>query len=376
MATVGLRAFEMFASRLSCRLPRIHAFTLRSLTTGTAATPPPLNSRFVPPASLETMDEVELEGDQVDFDVSSRPHRPRPENRRPVPPSPAFYTARSLYYDTLVQLQAALSLSRRALRAQHLLPLPPFALRALPPAQPAWANKAEMSLILQAPLTARMYKRVVTLLKELEQCERIARIADSTELEDAITDITKGFESKKGIQARDTRIRAREAKEKGPLDKYGRSYTVGRRKTSTARVWMIEVQKPKDDASVPAANTKSILSSSSATTPPPPTSTVLINSVPISDYFPLPADREHVVRPLKLAGLLGAFNVFALVRGGGTSGQSGAIALAVAKGCVAHVPEVEPILKKAKLLRRDPRMVERKKTGLAKARKRYTWVKR
>ncbi|KAI6045965.1 ribosomal protein S9/S16-domain-containing protein [Pisolithus marmoratus] len=363
----------MFAGRLSCRPPRLHVFVPRSLTTTT--TPPP-NSRFVPLASLETTDDGQLEGEQAGLDVDSRSHRPRPENRRPVPPSPAFYTARSLYYDTLVQLQTALSLSRRALRAQHLLPLPPFALRALPPAQPAWVNKAEMSLSLQAPLTARMYKRVVTLLKELDQCERIARVAHSTELENAITDITKGFESKKGIQARDTRIRAREAKEKGPLDKYGRSYTVGRRKTSTARVWMIEVHKPKVGASEPAVNTTSILSSSNPTAPSPPSSTILINSVPISNYFPLPADRERVLRPLKLAGLLGAFNIFALVRAGGTSGQSGAIALAVAKGCVAHVPEVEPILKKAKLMRRDPRMVERKKTGLAKARKRYTWVKR
>jgi len=82
------------------------------------------------------------------------------------------------------------------------------------------------------------------------------------------------------------------------------------------------------------------------------------------------------VRPLKLAGVLGAFNVFAIVRGGGTTGQAGALAHGIAQGIVAHVPEVDPILRKAKLMKRDPRMVERKKTGLAKARKRYTWVKR
>ncbi|KAL4074256.1 ribosomal protein S9/S16-domain-containing protein [Scleroderma citrinum] len=335
--------------------------TLRSRLLSTT-TVPPANPRFVPPASL---------GKEVDDSNHSR--WPRSSQDLPPPPSPAFYTTRPLYYDSLVQLQAALSLARRALRAQHLLPLPPFALRALPPAQPAWANKTEMGLILEAPLTARMYKRVVSLLKELEQCQRIARVAGVADLESAITNITNGFESKKGIQARDTRIRAREVKEKGPLDKHGRSYTVGRRKTSTARVWMIEVQKPKDSSTTKST---SILASDAVNVPPPPTSTVLINSVPISTYFPLPADRERVLRPLKLTGQLGAFNVFALVRGGGVSGQSGAIALAVAKGCVAHIPEVEPILKKAKLMRRDPRMVERKKTGLAKAKKRYAWVKR
>ncbi|KAG1715753.1 hypothetical protein ID866_1421 [Astraeus odoratus] len=367
---IGLLAARSFRIHRPCSHPQI--FAPRSLTTTATNLPP--NSRFVPPASLETINEGPSyeEGEEE----GGRSRRRRPEVKLPVPPSPAFYTTRPLYYDTLVQLQSALSLARRALRAQHLLPLPPFALRALPPAQPAWANKSEMGLILEAPLTARMYKRVVSLLRELEQCERIARVAGVTELERAITDITRGFESKKGIQARVTRIRAHEAKEKGPLDDLGRSYTVGRRKTSTARVWMIEVQKPKNGTTETQAQTTSILNPFAKGTQPPPASSVLINSVPISSYFHLPVDRERVLRPLKLAGLLGAFNVFALVRGGGTSGQSGAIALAVAKGCVAHIPEVEPILKKAKLMRRDPRMVERKKTGLAKARKRYAWVKR
>jgi len=82
------------------------------------------------------------------------------------------------------------------------------------------------------------------------------------------------------------------------------------------------------------------------------------------------------VRPLKVAGVLGAYNVFALVRGGGMSGQSGAVALGVARALVHLEEGVEGVLRKAKLLRRDPRMVERKKTGLAKARKRYAWVRR
>lgn len=110
-----------------------------------------------------------------------------------------------------------------------------------------------------------------------------------------------------------------------------------------------------------------------------------------TSHSPGPAERERVVRPFKIAGLLGAFNVFALIRGGGTTGQSGALSLGIAKALAAHVPDVEPLLRKgkpmcspchcatdlltmyflnkAKLLRRDPRMVERKKTGLAKARK-------
>jgi len=87
-------------------------------------------------------------------------------------------------------------------------------------------------------------------------------------------------------------------------------------------------------------------------------------------------DREKILRPFRLTGLLGAFNVFALVRGGGMTGQSGAIAHAIAKSLAEHVPDVKIILQRSKLLRRDPRMVERKKPGRAKARKGYTWVKR
>jgi len=345
MAT-SLRGFSILATKTT-RILRPSLSVSRSLSTTTTVPFP--NSRFVPPASLGSINSESLNSEEIDDEGDGdRSRWPSSERALPPPPSPAFYTTRPLYYDSLVQLQAALSLARRALRAQHLLPLPPFALGALPPAQPAWANKSEMGLILEAPLTARMYKRVVSLLKELEQCERIARVSGVSDLETALTEITGGFESTKGIQARDTRIRAREVKRKGPLDEYGRSYTVGRRKTSAARVWMIEVQKPKDSSIESTTKGTSILALSTASVPPPPTSTVLINSVPISTYFPLPADRERVLRPLKLTGQLGAFNVFALVRGGGVSGQSGAISLAVAKGCVAHIPELEPILKKGK----------------------------
>lgn len=97
-------------------------------------------------------------------------------------------------------------------------------------------------------------------------------------------------------------------------------------------------------------------------------------------------DRERVILPFKIAGLIGAYNVFALVRGGGSTGQSGALSLAIAKALATHAPDVEPLLRKgsdlvlflqtidschmhiAKLLRRDPRMVERKKTGRKGAR--------
>ncbi|KIJ19166.1 hypothetical protein PAXINDRAFT_70261 [Paxillus involutus ATCC 200175] len=335
---------------LRCRHVPLRTFA----TTATTA------QHFVPPASLETLEQ------SVDTQKTQRP------------PSPTFYTTRPDYYDTVNALQDAIRASRTALRAHHLLPLPPFALRALPPPDPAWASKIEMGANLDGQLSASMYRQLMVLLKELEVYHRIANVAGVGELEQVLRDFIKGFESSKGIEARKRRLLKQEMMgKKAKLDEHGRSYTVGRRKTSAARVWMIEINQPKkanDEAAIESTST--LLSPSSATAPPPSTTSVLINSAPLSNYFPLPADRERILRPLKLSGLLGAYNVFGLVRGGGTSGQSGALAFAIAKGCVSHVPGVEPILKKAKLLRRDPRMVERKKTGLAKSRKAYTWVKR
>ena len=64
-----------------------------------------------------------------------------------------------------------------------------------------------------------------------------------------------------------------------------------------------------------------------------------------AEYFAAHVDRERIIRPFQVSGLVGAFNVFALVRGGGTTGQSGAIALGIAKGLAAHRPEVESLLR-------------------------------
>jgi len=107
-----------------------------------------------------------------------------------------------------------------------------------------------------------------------------------------------------------------------------------------------------------------------------PKSAILINNIPIGEYFSVPADRERVVRPLKISGLLSAYNIFSLVRGGGSTGQSGALSHGIAKGLLVHNPDLSDLLRRTKLIRRDPRMVERKKPGRAKARKGYTWVKR
>lgn len=320
-----------------------------SLRTFVASTPTHTTTPFVPPASLETRD-VEEEEDGKDYDPLNDPEY-FPQRSRQRPPTSTFYTTRSDYYEAIGGLQDAIHSTRSTLKSLHLHPLPKFALDALPPAQPAWADRADMGAELNVTLSAGMYRQLVVALKELELYHRIAKTAGITELEEFLGELISSFESTKQVEARERRIlKQAMVGKRAKLDAYGRSYTVGRRKTSTARVWMIKAQERVQETNVaedePTTTSVSTLLSPSAKVPPPPTTSVLINAAPISEYFPLPADREAVLRPLKLAGLLGAYNVFALVRGGGTSGQSGALALAISRACASHVPEVESILRK------------------------------
>jgi len=240
------------------------------------------------------------------------------------------------------------------------MPLPKFALQSLPPLHPVWKSKEGLSDTLETKLSASRYRRMLTLLNELNNYRRIAETAGHVDLGQGVGGVLEVFE-KDNKEQHLQRGRRKPVK----FDAYGRSYTVGKRKTSAARVWMISSQSSLQQGASLFVNP-----------PTPPTTQILVNNLPLNQYFLIPADRERILRPFRVSGLLGAYNVFALVRGGGTTGQSDAVAHGIAKGLAAHVPDVETILRKAKLTRRDPRMVERKKTGRAKARKRYAWVKR
>ena len=360
---------------LAIRRPLRSAIPWRHLAT--ASTP------YVPPASLENV-------------ADAPPPYSRPP-KKTKPESPSFYTSRASYYDHLYGLETALQRCRRALTTLGLLPLPAFARASLPPAQLLWRKRQSMTTMFEGALTTARYRRMIAVLTDLEECSRIARVAGHDALSDSIQPVLDLFErdDKAVVLARTTRKQV-------PLDRYGRSYTVGKRKESAARVWMIPVreQQQQSEQQQPAAEADDILApivdDAFAPSPDRPhvpvtTSTILVNNVPLNKFFPTTADRECVVRPLKLAGVLGAFNVFAIVRGGGTTGQAGALSHGIAQGIVAHVPEVDTILRKgelffplphlkrypyvrpsAKLMKRDPRMVERKKPGLAKARKRVS----
>ncbi|KAI0663568.1 ribosomal protein S9/S16-domain-containing protein [Cubamyces menziesii] len=324
---------------------------------------------YVPPASLEGM------------------QRARPPPSKPKPESPSFYTGRANYFDQLLALEKAAKQTRTALQELQILPLPRFAQQNLPPLRGVWKNKEDLAELLEVGLNTSRYRRFIGQLNQLNEYRRLAEVAGHMELAGRIQRVLDMFEreNKDAILAQGKRKPVK-------FDEFGRSYTIGRRKESTARVWVIKAKEaassstaaagqgeaqPSQDA--PAVGIPGFTRGPLSMAPTPikvPTTNILVNNIPLVEYFPHLSDRERIVRPFRIAGLLGAYNVFALVRGGGSTGQSGALALGIAKALAAHVPEVEPLLRKAKMLKRDPRMVERKKTGRAKSRKAYTWVKR
>ena len=124
-------------------------------------------------------------------------------------------------------------------------------------------------------------------------------------------------------------------------------YATGRRKESTARVFLR-----------------------------PGSGQITINKREFANYFPTEALRVQVKHPLQLTETADKFDVLCTVRGGGITGQAGAIRLGIARALVEFNAELRPRLKKEGLLTRDARAKERKKYGMAGARKRFQFSKR
>ena len=124
-------------------------------------------------------------------------------------------------------------------------------------------------------------------------------------------------------------------------------YATGRRKTSSARVYL---SKGKGD--------------------------ITVNSKPLNEYFGRLVAQMLVMQPLKLTELDEKVNIKVMVKGGSSFGQAGAIRHGISRALIEYDEELRPQLKKAGLLTRDPRKVERKKPGLKKARKSSQFSKR
>ena len=130
-------------------------------------------------------------------------------------------------------------------------------------------------------------------------------------------------------------------------DELGRSYATGKRKDAVARVWI-----------------------------KPGSGKVVVNGKDMSEYFARPVLQMILRQPFTVAGVDGQFDVMATVKGGGLSGQAGAVKHGISKALQLYDPSLRAALKAAGFLTRDSRVVERKKFGKAKARKSFQFSKR
>jgi small subunit ribosomal protein S9 len=103
---------------------------------------------------------------------------------------------------------------------------------------------------------------------------------------------------------------------------------------------------------------------------------VTLNGRQLEDYFPTMAARLRVMEPLQITTTQGRYDVDATLEGGGTTGQVDALRLGISRALIVLDPELRPMLKKAGMLTRDARVVERKKYGLRKARRAPQYTKR
>jgi small subunit ribosomal protein S9 len=108
----------------------------------------------------------------------------------------------------------------------------------------------------------------------------------------------------------------------------------------------------------------------------PGTGKFTLNGRELENYFPSKVHQQSVREPLVIVEKAEAFDVFANLRGGGTTGQAGGLRLAIARALIENDPDDRPALKKAGFLTRDARATERKKYGLKKARKAPQYSKR
>ena len=131
------------------------------------------------------------------------------------------------------------------------------------------------------------------------------------------------------------------------LDKFGRAYATGRRKDAVARVWL-----------------------------KPGTGQIIVNGRDQAVYFARPTLRLVINQPFDIADRRGQYDVIATVKGGGLSGQAGAVKHGISQALTRFEPALRTTVKQAGFLTRDPRVVERKKYGRAKARRSFQFSKR
>jgi small subunit ribosomal protein S9 len=163
--------------------------------------------------------------------------------------------------------------------------------------------------------------------EEIKTLEGLAEIAETIESDEPAEPTAPVYEQK--------------------LDAQGRAYATGKRKDAVARVWI-----------------------------KPGSGKITVNDRDQDVYFARPVLRMILQQPLVAADRKGQYDVRCTVKGGGLSGQAGAVRHGISKALTYFEPELRPVLKKGGFLTRDARVVERKKYGRAKARRSFQFSKR
>jgi small subunit ribosomal protein S9 len=217
------------------------------------------------------------------------------EHARPVPISPSYFSREPQFNDLYLDITKLLA------KYNHLPTIPNSEAPQLP-----WTKLPLMRAELGEQIKASHFAKVIRVAKRLNLIEPTLRPAEVSE---ALTRFTRGIDHRLNVS---TTIR---------IDRFGRALGVGRRKASTARAFIVEG-----------------------------TGEVFVNGKPITDVFGRPHDRESVLWALLATARMDKYNVWAMVEGGGTTGQAEALAMAVAKGLIGHEPALKPALKRGEFI--------------------------
>lgn len=215
----------------------------------------------------------------------------RPVHARAVPVSPSYFSRQPEFNDSYLRLQKLMR------KYAHLPTVPSDQLERV-----AFRSLKDYRLAIGEEVKASEYARCMTLVKRLNKIH--PKLAPPS-IKDAIAPFT-----------RDINPHIHKAKDI-PVDRFGRTLGVGKRKTSVARAWVVEG-----------------------------VGEVLVNGKSLADAFGRIHDRESAVWALKATARTDKYNVWALVEGGGTTGQAEALAMAVGKALMAHEPALKPALRR------------------------------
>ena len=241
-------------------------------------------------ADVETRIEVRA-APEIDFDQPSKTAQQSPA--RIIPVSPSYFTGSPVLNDNILLLQSLVE------KYWHVPTVTPDqAPRAY------WMSLAQYRSSHGERVPAGKYSKVLQLLTQLNKIH-------PNFLPEEVKDAMQRF-------VRPGAERISQAKP-GKIDEYGRSIGVGRRKEASARVWLVEG-----------------------------TGEVLVNGHPLVQAFPRLHDRESALWPLKSTERIDKYNVFALVGGGGTTGQAESMTLALGKALLVHEPALKPALRRGK----------------------------